>query len=72
MENLLQALLGFFFSVTILLVLLNNCAFSVGCGGMNRREMFVGGGCCGGDDYEGFVGYAGDACGGDEEGGGGW
>jgi len=41
MERLLGALLGFFFTVTILLIFLENCAFSAGCGGRYRmRENF--------------------------------
>lgn len=33
MAELLSALLGFFFTVAILLVLFDNCSFNVGCGG---------------------------------------
>jgi hypothetical protein len=33
MAELLSALLGFFFTVTILLVLFDNCSFNMGCGG---------------------------------------
>lgn len=40
MERLLSGLLGFFFTVTILLVLLENCGFSFGCGGSYKREYF--------------------------------
>jgi hypothetical protein len=66
MQNLLAGLLGFFISVTILLVLLENCSFNVGCGGKNRRmERFsnINEGCCGG--MEDFT-NAGCGCGGDE------
>ena len=39
MSDLLPALLGFFFTVTILLVLFDNCSFSMGCGKKHRNPM---------------------------------
>ena len=54
MERLLGALLGFFFTVTILLIFLENCAFSAGCGGRYRmREGFSDG--CPYTEPEGFA-----------------
>jgi hypothetical protein len=32
MKDLLSALLGFFITITILHILLNNCSFNIGCG----------------------------------------
>jgi hypothetical protein len=40
MKDLLSILLGFFFTVTILMILFDNCSFSVGCGGKYASRRY--------------------------------
>ena len=40
MKDILPALLGFFFTVTILLILFQNCSFTVGCGGKHKNKVY--------------------------------
>lgn len=41
MDKLLQSLLGFLFLATILLIILSNCSFTVGCGGPHVSPEFT-------------------------------